>query len=195
MFPEEADWIIDKLKKIDLSGVRRCLNIGSGDLTFRTQKQPHQEKIFLFLKEKGIKVDHLDQKPGKGVDIVADIKEFSAELYDLIFLTNVLEHIENPELVAKRVLSLLVPPGYLFVTVPRFYRCHPDPIDTGFRPSNKDLEKLFSENKVLFSEIIKIKAPKDRLGKLLSLLGIKWQVSCLLLRKEVCGVRGGRSEK
>ncbi|MEO0101279.1 MAG: methyltransferase domain-containing protein [candidate division WOR-3 bacterium] len=186
MFPEEADWIIDKLKQIDLRGVRRCLNIGSGDLRFRIQDQPYQETIFLFLNEKGIKVDHLDQKAGKGVDIVADIKEFSpSEPYDLIFLTNVLEHLENPEIVAKRVLSLLAPKGYLFVTVPRFYRRHPDPIDTGFRPSNKDLERMFSGNKFLFSEIIKIKKPRDRLGKIISFLGIKWKVSCLLLQKDV----------
>ncbi len=189
MFREEADWILDKLKRVDLSNVRRVLNVGSGGEEFRKKEQPHQEAIFLFLKEKGIRVSHLDQKAGKGVDIVADIKEFSPpEPYDLIFLTNVLEHLRNPEEVAKRVFDLLVPGGYLVVSVPKFYRRHPDPIDTGFRPDIKELKDLFPNTSSLFSEVLRIKRPRDKIGRLLALFGIHWQVSCLFLKKTKVGM-------
>ncbi len=185
MFQEEADWIIDKLRSIDLSGVKNGLNIGAGDWWFRTKTQPEQGIIFSFLKEKGIALHHLDQKPGEGIDFVTDVRRFSPERpYHIIFLTNVLEHLRNPKEIVQRVLNFLVPGGYLVVTVPRFYRRHPDPIDTGFRPTDRELQKLFPDTQVLFSEVIRIKRPRDRLGKLLGVFGIRWQVSCLVLKKK-----------
>ncbi len=184
MFSEEADWILEKLRKIDLRGGEKALNLGSGDLAFRRGKQPYQEKIFNFLAARGVKVFHLDKRAGEGIDIVADIANFSSdEVYDLVFLTNVLEHLERPKAVAKKVFGLLAPNGHLFVTVPRFYRYHPDPIDTGFRPSKRELENLFPAGKVLFSEVISIRKPNDRLGKFLSRFGIRWQVTCLVLKR------------
>lgn len=186
MFREEADWIIEKLRRVDLSRVKRVLNVGSGDLRFRTQTQPHQDEIFRFLAEKGIEVYHLDQKSGEGIDIVADIGKFSPEKpYHLIFLTNVLEHLRKPKAIAKKVLSFLIPGGYLVVTVPKFYPWHPDPIDTGLRMGIHELKEFFPGTEILFSEILRIRRPQGRLGigKFLSLFGIRWQVSCLLLKK------------
>jgi hypothetical protein len=59
MFKEESIWIKRALTKIDLDGVRTCLNVGSGSLIFRTKIQPWvEENVFRPLKNV-CKVYHL----------------------------------------------------------------------------------------------------------------------------------------
>jgi methyltransferase family protein len=74
--------------------------------------------------------------------------------YDLVLCTSVLEHVTDVPAAAATLLRLTNRGGYLLITVPRSYPRHRAPIDTGYRPSNQQLETLFSGLTVLRSEII-----------------------------------------
>lgn len=52
-----------------------------------------------------------------------------SERYDLILLTQVLEHLPNPQLVLTEMLRLLKPNGTLWLSAPLFYEEHEVPFD------------------------------------------------------------------
>jgi SAM-dependent methyltransferase len=184
MFEEESLWIKDKINKIDSPNIKTILDVGSSILEFRTIKQSFIDKnIFKTLREKNKKIYHLDKKQGIGIDIICDISKINdiKEKFDLIICTNLLEHVSNRKKTINNLKRLLKNNGYLLITVPYKYRYHRN--DTLYRPSNKDLEKLFPDLKIIFSEIITINKPHDKLGKLLKIFNIKWKVSCVLFQK------------
>jgi len=205
MFREESLWIKGALTKIDLIGVRTCLNVGSGSLTFRKKIQPWVEgNVFRPLKNI-CKVYHLDFKQGEGVDIVWDAEtlgELDKE-FDLVICTNLLEHVKNREKVAEGLKMVVKPGGYLIVTVPHQFVYHIDPLDTLFRPTNIELEMLFPEFRVILSEMIQARASAYRRFHLATRLGVlrdfllnprlalfnllclfkQFEQSCLLLQK------------
>lgn len=186
MFEEESVWIGDKISKIDTSSIQDVIDIGSSTLKFRTIAQPYIDKnIFKPLREKGVRILHLDQKNEEGVDIVCDITKLDRlnKKYDFVICTSLLEHIKDVKKVSQNLNALVKEGGYLLITVPFRYRYHKDPIDMMYRPSNKDLEKLFTNLKPVYSEIIAVNKPTDRVGKILKFFNIKWKVSCVLFRK------------
>lgn len=164
MFKEESLWIKKALTKIDLDGVRTCLNVGSDSLTFRTKIQPWIEgNVFRRLKDLA-KVYHLDFKPNEGIDIIwnaENLGELDKE-FDLVICTNLLEHVKNPKKVAEGLKRVVRLGGHLIVTVPHNFVYHPAPIDTLFRPTNKELESFFPEFRVILSEIIQAQASACR---------------------------------
>jgi len=203
MFEEESIWIKKSISKI-LDDIHTVLDVGSSTLDFRTKVQPFiEENIFKPLRSKGKKVHHLDIKEGPGIDIVCDITQPNAysrigQKFDLVICTNSLEHVPNMDVVADNLKKLVKKDGYLLVTVPYCYFYHPDPIDTMYRPTNKELEMLFSDFKVIDSEIIKIKKLYLRkrlqylrqslvswriLRKNLPILFKGFKISCVLLKK------------
>jgi len=158
MMEKESYWIRNKLDFLKLKQNCTVLDIGSSTEEYRKKIKPHIDKnIFSYLKSKDIIVHHLDKKKGKGIDIVCDIEEINKinSKYDLVICANLLEHIKNPKYFIKKVIKLVDKKGYLIITVPHNYIYHPDPLDTMYRPSNKDLEKLVPGLKVIFSEIVK----------------------------------------
>jgi hypothetical protein len=64
------------------------------------------------------------------------------------------------------------PCGYLIVTVPHQFVYHSDPIDTMFRPTNKEIEDIFPEFRVILSEIILARATASQRFHLLTRLGV-----------------------
>lgn len=214
MFREESLWIKKALAKIDLDNVHTCLNVGSGSLTFRTKIQPWIEgNVFRRLKDLA-RVVHLDFKQAEGIDIVwnaENLGEFDKE-FDLVICTNLLEHVKNPKKVAEGLKRVVRPGGYLIVTVPHNFVYHPDPIDTLFRPTNKELESLFPEFRVILSEIIQAQASACRRFHLATRLNVlrdflsnpklfllnllylfrQFEQSCVLLQKPKQVLRSAR---
>ena len=162
MFEEESTLIRELISKI-FDDIHTVLDVGSSTLDFRTKIQPFiDENIFKPLRSQGKKVYHLDIKEGAGIDIVCDITQPNVyskigQKFDLVICTNLLEHVFDINIVADNLKKLVKKRGYLLITVPYCYFYHPDPIDTMYRPTNKELEMLFSDFKVIDSGIIKIK--------------------------------------
>lgn len=109
-----------------------CLDLGAG-------KKPYQELIrnsdiqytsHDFAKyspnkhESGLQDNNW---PEDGYDIVCDILEVKASNFDLVLLTEVLEHVLHPSEVLKVALSCIRPKGYVLITVPFNSRMHQAP--------------------------------------------------------------------
>ena len=150
MFIEESLWIKSALEKLDLPAGSKVLDVGSSNEGFRKIRKPHIDKnVFLPLRERGLDVKHLDMNESDGVDIVCDFDKcdpvkFIGYRFDLVICGNMLEHVSDRKKMGKKILDLVKDKGYLLVTVPNVYGYHPDPIDTGYRPSPKELEGLFA---------------------------------------------------
>ena len=193
MFLEESLWIKNKLQSLDLSDIDTILDIGSSSLHYRTVEQPYIEKnVFFPLKQKGCKVIHLDCKKEDGVDIVCNIKNLSKlkQEYRVILCTNLLEHTEDRNKVIEDIIGLVKKGGYVLATVPYDFVYHKDPVDTMFRPSNKELEEAFSnfDMSVIASEIIEAPSAIYHLNRLKAIYDIfmkkAYHVSCLLTQKK-----------
>jgi len=162
MFLSESIWLKEKLSTLDLPAGGQVLDIGSSTFEFKQKHQPYiDENVFAPLEKRGLIVTHADKKVGRGVDKVIDIERAVnfRRPFDLVICTNVLEHLVDTARAAKNILSLVKTNGYLLVSAPFVCPYHQDPIDTFFRVSNHDLEKLFSGQKVLASAIVSSPSP------------------------------------
>lgn len=90
----------------------------------------------------------VDQAPGAGVDLVADLTDHpdplkgECETYGAVLCCSVLEHCRAPWLMAANLERLLLPGGLLYVSVPWIWRYHPYPKDY-FRMSADGVRALF----------------------------------------------------
>jgi Methyltransferase domain len=163
MLHEEARWWRHVMDAIHPSLLYPMLNVGSSTEYFRSVQQPFID-IYLFRQARGEghKVVHLDTKDDIGVDIVGDLtlESFQVRLAEMnfnsVFCSHLLEHV--PEDARKPICSamtrVLPKGGYLFVSCPRSFPYHPDPIDTRFRPTTEDLAQLFPGTLVVASKVV-----------------------------------------
>jgi len=90
-------------------------------------------------------------QPSEIVDILGDIfdpavqETIRRKSPRLILCGNMLEHVpaDRRKHLADVISDVLVSGGYAIVTAPRSYPYHPDPIDTYYRPTTKELSDLF----------------------------------------------------
>ena len=166
MFSEESLWIKSAIQKLKPSGnSNQVANIGSSTEYFRTVLQPHvHQNIIAPLQSSGWQVFNVDIKQEPGVDIVADVTKENfaspyAKRFALTVCTNLLEHVEDINLVAKNLVDITRPGGYVLITVPYKYKTHLDPIDNGFRPTPKEISDLFKDaiDEVIDCKVISIK--------------------------------------
>jgi len=150
MLKAEATWVGQALERMRSEELSPLLNVGSATATFRETVQPWiSHEIFAPLERKGVTVNHLDIQEGDGIDLHGDLTDdaFMASLgrrgYRSLLCCNVLEHVDNPAAISRRLEELMPAMGYLIVTVPNRFPYHPDPIDTMFRPDISDLLELF----------------------------------------------------
>jgi hypothetical protein len=150
MLIQEAQWFKEQLASMEPARVFPMCNVGSSTEVFRTQEQPWiDELIFAPIVRQGHVVKHLDMKSAPGVDIVGDIgspdflKQVANMRFKSFFCSNLLEHLVNREEICRALLHMIPSGGYFFMSAPQFYPYHPDPIDTGFRPSILELAALF----------------------------------------------------
>jgi hypothetical protein len=69
-------------------------------------------------------------------------------------VSNLLEHVIDRAALATLVMQVLPPGGLIFVTGPRDYPYHKDPIDTMYRPTVEEAAALFAGARVVEGEII-----------------------------------------
>jgi len=76
---------------------------------------------------RGIQLIHLDARQGEGIDIKADIlsetdlPRIKALRPKAILCCNILEHVKDPDALARRCIEIVGPGGFIFVTVPFSY--------------------------------------------------------------------------
>jgi hypothetical protein len=147
----EAQWIAAALDRLP-DDAFPLVNLGSSTADFRENDQPWiEDTIFRPLRERGRQVFHVDIKEAPGVDVVADATQPQGQAAiralgaGTILCANLLEHVPDAGAMCQTLLELSPEAGYLILTVPRRYPHHPDPVDTMFRPSPADLERLLGE--------------------------------------------------
>ena len=150
MFVEEAFWLRGQLAQRRLQRGAAVLDIGSSTEKFRSEVQPHIDTyVFAPLRARGLEIVHLDAKSQSGVDFVCDVTDPDVDLvaslgrrFDVVLCCNLLEHVVDREHTVRNVTRSVAPRGLLVLTVPGRYRYHEDPIDTLYRPSPHELERL-----------------------------------------------------
>jgi SAM-dependent methyltransferase len=161
MVEAEARWLRGVLDGIPSERLSPLLNLGSSSAEIREAVQPwiaHQ--VFHPLHTRGIEVLHVDMRELPGVDVRADltdpgdVQRLSALRARAVLCCNLLEHVAEPERLARHCLELIAPGGLLFVTVPFSYPHHRDPIDTMYRPSPSELAELLAGARLLEGTIV-----------------------------------------
>ena len=185
VFVEEALWIRSVLERAPLAPGSTVLDVGSSTLAFRTEVQPHiDEHVFRPLRERELRIQHLDARAEPGVDIVADVTLEGVEgSYDLVICTNLLEHVVDRALVVANLKRLVTPGGFLLLTAPRRYPIHHDPIDTGFRPTTRRLVDLVGFSPVVEVRTLTVRSSAYYRGKRWYRRYLwPWQQACVLLQ-------------
>jgi len=151
MSPQEAAWFERVLRGMAPSELSPMLNVGSSTLEYRTVVCPCIERDLLGpLRERGVRLLHIDLKAHDGVDVVGDIVDqavrsrIAALGVKSILCNNFLEHVENLPQACKALAEICPPGGRLCLSVPHAFPFHPDPIDNGFRPSLTQLQAIFT---------------------------------------------------
>jgi hypothetical protein len=161
MFETEARWLCAALDRYAPERLSPLLNLGSSTAAFREQTQPWTEHgLFRPLRDRGVEIVHVDRRDEAGIDLRADLTD-PADLPRLLafrpralLCCNLLEHVTEPDRLARHCLDILPKSGLAFVTAPFSYPYHRDPIDTMYRPSPAELEALFAGSRLLDSAII-----------------------------------------
>ena len=116
--------------------------------------------MFIPLRARNVEVVHVDMRELPGVDVQADLTD-PADLRRLralrpraLLCCNLLEHVIEPDRLARHCLDLVAAGGLLFVTVPFSYPYHSDPIDTMYRPNPAQLAELLCGTRLLDSTIL-----------------------------------------
>jgi len=168
VFALEARWIAAALARLPAARLSPLLNLGSSDRAFREVHQPWIEReLFAPLAARGVRVVHSDQKQGAGIDVSGDVfddavfQALRAERFKALLCCNILEHVNDPDRLARRCEDLVEPGGILVVTVPRSYPYHRDPIDTMFRPSPAEVAALFPRCRTAESAVIEPGSYRD----------------------------------
>ena len=171
MHANEAAWLAARMAGIDPRRLSPVLEIGSSTRDYREVRQPWIHALLIApLRERGIRVVHSDVRAGEGVDVRADIFDDAgfARLEAVgarsVLCCNMVEHVRAPGTLARRIVALVPPGGYLFVTAPRSYPRHNDPIDTMFRPTPEELIALFDGVAVVDRQIIAVGSYRDHLA-------------------------------
>ncbi len=106
----------------------------------------------------GFKVCAVDFYPYPGISVVADLSKhlpFRDSCADVIVLSNVLEHMAEPDLLFEECRRLLKPGGTLLATVPFMIEVHQRPYDF-WRYTDINLERLLRRHGFEKQEIIAV---------------------------------------
>jgi len=161
MFEAEARWLRGALDAFPPDRLSPLLNLGSSSVEVRQTVQPWiEDQVFFPLRARNVDVVHVDMRQLPGVDMRADLTnpDDIERLHLLrpraLLCCNLLEHVIEPDRLARHCLDLLTPGGLVFVTVPFSYPYHRDPIDTMYRPNPAQLAELLNGARLLDSAIL-----------------------------------------
>ncbi len=116
-------------------------------LTIGASGEVH-ELLAAYAKQQEFSVTSFDIDQKYQPDLLGDIctYDFGDRKYDVIVLSEVLEHVHSPHLAIRNIHGLLQPGGRLILTVPFIFPIHERPHDY-FRYTRYGLEFLLSEFK------------------------------------------------
>jgi len=161
MFEAEARWLRGALDAFPPDRLSPLLNLGSSSVEVRQTVQPWiEDQVFFPLRARNVDVVHVDMRQLPGVDMRADLTnpDDIERLHLLrpraLLCCNLLEHVIEPDRLARHCLDLLTSGGLVFVTVPFSYPYHRDPIDTMYRPNPAQLAELLNGARLLDSAIL-----------------------------------------
>ncbi|MAQ43811.1 MAG: hypothetical protein CMG25_04935 [Candidatus Marinimicrobia bacterium] len=160
MLINESLWIKDIINKLNLPRGAKILNIGSQDSGYLINQSHIKNNVLNPCSDKGYDIINLDIKEGDLIDIVADItkeeiqEKLSKYNFQLVFLSNILEHVTNIKAICDAVNEILPKKSYIIFTGPYKYPKHLDPIDNMFRPKPKELLNFFNTYDIIDSDII-----------------------------------------
>ena len=161
MFEAEARWLRCALDAFPTERLSPLLNLGSSSVEVRQGIQPWiEDQVFLPLRARDVEVVHVDMRELPGVDVQADltnpadVRRLCALRPQALLCCNLLEHVVEPDRLARHCLDLVGTGGLLFVTVPFSYPYHRDPIDTMYRPNPAELAELLAGARLLDSTIL-----------------------------------------
>jgi Methyltransferase domain len=161
MFEIEACWLRGTLDGFAAERLSPLLNLGSGSTKALEVTKPWiEEQLFCPLRARGVDIVHVDMQAVPGVDVQADLTD-PADIGRLIQLRprallccNLLEHVAEPDRLARHCLAMLADGGLVFVTVPFSYPHHRDPIDTMYRPTLSELVDLFAGARLIDGTVL-----------------------------------------
>ena len=177
MLIKEAEWVAAQLSRVPEDDLSPLLNLGSSTEEFGARQQPHiRELVFERLRRRGTHVVNVDVKRAAGVDLVGDICEpaVAQQVRDAgvraALVSNLLEHVPDPEAMARAVVDVVPPGALIVVTGPRRFPYHPDPIDNRFRPDAAEAAELFPGTTALTTATIDAGSwrawdPRERAGR------------------------------
>lgn len=116
----------------------RVLTVGAGGEVNR--------RLYVHAESRALDVVSFDIDPGRGPDIVGDICDhhFVEGSFDVVVLSEVLEHLHSPHRAIERIHASLRPGGVLLLTAPFLLPIHERPHDY-FRYTRYGLELLLRE--------------------------------------------------
>ena len=149
----ESIWIKHAIEYLEQKGViGLTLNLGSSTSVYIAKQQPYiTTNVVQNLTRLG-SILNIDIKNEVGVDLVldflnpTDLEKLIALNANVTLVSNLLEHIPNPESGIDALSKLVQKGNYLILTGPRHYPYHPDPIDNRFRPGRRQITKLMRKD-------------------------------------------------
>lgn len=116
------------------------LDLGCGQAPLYAAYRPHVESVTCVDWEKSPhRIDH--------IDITCDLSKplpLSSNAFDIVILSDVLEHIPEPKLLTSEIFRIMKPEGTLFINIPFYYCIHEAPHDY-YRYTRHALEYLLKE--------------------------------------------------
>jgi len=186
MLIEEAQWLRKQLDALEPGDIFPLCNIGSSTEHFRCVEQPYiDEQLFKPIRARNLEVIHVDTKAGRGVDLVGDLtdpgflRRVGALKIKSIMCCNLLEHVTDRQIICDAMRSMVVPGGYLFLTVPYRFPRHEDPIDTLFRPTVDELVDLFPGTSVHAAAIVRARRSAHEMA------GRRWPLIRMIARAAI----------
>ena len=116
----KSNYLYFKEHLANIPNSKTVLDLGAGFCQFRDLTKGF---------EKSVRVDFL---PYELIDVVADLTQklpFKNSSFDIVLLSNVLEHIPNSKFLLKECFRVLKPEGMIIGTIPFLMRIHQKPYD------------------------------------------------------------------
>jgi SAM-dependent methyltransferase len=122
----------------------RLLDLGCGKVPLYAAYAPFVTEIIC-----------VDWAPGEYNDLTCDLSQplpFASGCFDTIILSDVLEHVPEPDLLWREMTRVLAPRGKIVMNVPFYYSVHAHPHDY-YRFTNFALERFVAMNELKLMQL------------------------------------------